>query len=205
MYQFILSPLWRCSGCRHSPAGTAPHPGGSPGRPCTEEWIHSAGIKAGLLIKKRLWLKKRKASLNTTWLSNVMAEHRRLTWDCALISAPRLTRIFTTSAWPAREDMWSAVFPFWNQEKTRHWDEMPDSSVVFVNSTAPCTAMLCNNEGFKSLDSFFKQRLITQWCYWVETTYYTVYTAMSRARKCENVHALSRLHHASSVMTLEAI
>lgn len=44
---------------------------------------------------------------------------QRFTWDCALMSAPRLTRIFTTSAWPAREDMWSAVFPFWSKKKRR--------------------------------------------------------------------------------------
>lgn len=44
-------------------------------------------------------------------------KRQRLTWDCVLMSAPRFTRIFTTSAWPAREDMWSAVFPFWINRK----------------------------------------------------------------------------------------
>lgn len=39
-------------------------------------------------------------------------EEDRLTWDWALMSAPRLTRVLTTSAWPAREEMWRAVFPF---------------------------------------------------------------------------------------------
>lgn len=35
-----------------------------------------------------------------------------LTWDCALMSAPSLTRTLTTSACPARDAMWRAVFPF---------------------------------------------------------------------------------------------
>lgn len=38
------------------------------------------------------------------------------TWDCALILAPSLTRTLTTSAWPAKDAMCRAVFPFCYRE-----------------------------------------------------------------------------------------
>ena len=128
----VLSPLSQCSGCLHSRAGIAPHPGDSPGRPCKEEWIHSNSTQANisrLPINYMSWktllelfnqtLLKVNSLLSNMILvmSNTSGTMvKRLTWDCALMSAPRLTRSFTTSAWPAREDMWSAVFPFWTNE-----------------------------------------------------------------------------------------
>lgn len=41
------------------------------------------------------------------------------TCDCALILAPSLTRTLTTSACPASDAMWRAVFPFWFNKTER--------------------------------------------------------------------------------------
>lgn len=64
------------------------------------------------------------------------------TWDWALMLAPSLTRTLTTSACPAREAMWRAVFPFCleKRERKRYW--FPDFAEIDLYRHVPCGWLL---------------------------------------------------------------